>query len=188
MLFFFLVLSGAAFYCTSANNVTIMGGSGGVLTALDSPHDDPPSGWFAYMEKMEARRVQERLEDRAWRAHIEMKLAQAEAQRVQEEARRVQERLEDMARNKLTDRTLQQLAEAVVTQDVSTRLDDCAPSTALILEIKPAHKNSSHCTAVPMPSPPPLSPYLAGSSSSSSFLSLPPTVLCQRGSLACHRG
>jgi len=160
----------------------------GGLTALDSPHDDPPSGWFAYMEKMEARRVQERLEDRAWRAHIEMKLAQAEAQRVQEEARRVQERLEDMARNKLTDRTLQQLAEAVVTQDVSTRLDDCAPSTALILEIKPANKNSSHCTAVPMPSPPPLSPYLAGSSSSSSFFVTAAHCFVPKGELSVPQG
>ena len=151
MLFFFLVLSGTAFYRASANNATMMVRDGGVgLTTPDNNSHEPLSGWFAYMEKLEALRAQERLEDKARNAISDKTLKQL---------------VEAVA---IFDKTLQQLAEAVVTQDVSTRVDDCAPSTALIMGIKPADKNGSHCTAVPMLSPPPLSPYLAGSSSSSS--------------------
>jgi hypothetical protein len=85
------------------------------------------------------------------------------AARAEDRSERARERAEDKATMSAVQATLSEVADAVVTRTVAARVDQCAPSTALLVFAELSSGFYKHASAVPM--------FGAGGASSSYLLS-----------------
>lgn len=110
---------------TAAANVTIVVGaaSGGV------DGEAPPAWFLAARAEDQSERARERAEDRSERAR---------------------ERAEDRATMSAMQETLTEVAETVVTRTAAARVDQCAPSIALLVMAEFPGGIYKHASAVPM--------------------------------------
>ena len=117
-----------------------------------------PPAWYTAARAMEraedaATRAMERAEDKATVGGLQQAVGglQQAVGSLQQAVGSLQQAvgsLQETARSHAS--ILKQVAEAVVTQAVAQQVDQCAPFTALFMEIGTGGGNFSHCSAVPM--------------------------------------
>ena len=121
--------------------------SANVIISVRGSASTPPPAWFtAARAEDAATRAMERAEDAATLGSLQQAVGslQQDVGSLQQDVRRLQQTARSQGY------ILEQVAQAVVTQAVAGQVEQCAPSTALYLEIGVGGGNFSLCSAVPM--------------------------------------